>query len=138
VVTRGEVAMGVETHGLLTIESAHSVEETIERVRAVLKAKQIEEFALIDHSGEAARVGLAMPDTKVIVFGSPKAGTPLMLAAPSAAIDLPLKLLVREDAAGRVWVSYLSPAALLERHGLAESFAANIAAVAAIAAEAAR
>ena len=130
--------MGVETHGRQEVlESAHSVEETIERVRGVLKAKQIQEFCLIDHSGEAAAAGLAMPNTKVIVFGSPKAGTPLMLAAPSVAIDLPLKLLVREDAAGQVWVSYLSPAALLERHGLAESFAANIAAVVAIAAAAA-
>jgi uncharacterized protein (DUF302 family) len=130
--------MGVETHGLVTLESAHSVEETVERVRGVLRAKQIEEFCLIDHSGEAARAGLAMPNTKVIVFGNPKAGTPLMVAAPSVAIDLPLKLLVREDAAGRVWISYVSPAALLKRHGLAESFAASIAGVAAIAAEAAR
>jgi uncharacterized protein (DUF302 family) len=81
---------------------------------------------------------LTIPDTKVIVFGSPKAGTPLMLAAPSVAIDLPLKLLVREDAEGRVWISYVPPAALLERHGLAESFAANIAAVATIAEQAAR
>jgi uncharacterized protein (DUF302 family) len=130
--------MGVETHGLVTIESAHSVEETIERVRGVLRVKQVREFCLIDHSGAAAEAGLAMPDTKVIVFGSPTAGTPLMLAAPGVAIDLPLKLLVREDAAGRVWISYVSPAALLERHGLAESFAANIAAVAAIAEEASR
>jgi uncharacterized protein (DUF302 family) len=130
--------MGVETHGLVTLESAHSVEETVERVRGVLRAKQIEEFCFVDHSGEAARAGLAMPNTKVIVFGNPKAGTPLMVAAPSVAIDLPLKLLVREDAAGRVWISYVSPAALLNRHGLAESFAASIAGVAAIAAEAAR
>jgi uncharacterized protein (DUF302 family) len=131
--------MGVETHGrLVTLESAHSVEETIERVRGVLRAKQIQEFALIDHSGEAARAGLTMPNTKVIVFGSPKAGTPLMLAAPSVAIDLPLKLLVREDAEGRVRISYVSPAALLERHGLAEGFAANIAGVAAVAEQASR
>ena len=130
--------MGVETHGLVTLESAHSMEETIERVRAVLRAKQIEEFCLIDHSGEAERAGLTMPNTKVIMFGNPKAGTPLMLTAPGVAIDLPLKLLVREDAGGRVWISYVSPAALLERHGLAESFAGNIAAVAGIAAEAAR
>jgi uncharacterized protein (DUF302 family) len=130
--------MGVETHGLVTLESAHSVEETVERVRGVLRAKQIQEFVLIDHSGEAARTGLAMPNTKVIVFGNPKAGTPLMLAAPSVAIDLPLKLLVREDAEGRVWISYVSPAALLERHGLAEGFAANLAAAAAIAEQAAR
>ena len=129
--------MGVETHGLVTLQSAHSVEETIERVRAVLRAKQIQEFVLIDHSGEAARAGLTMPNTKVIVFGNPKAGTPLMLASPSVAIDLPLKLLVREDAAGDVWVSYWSAQALLQRHRLAESFAGNIAVIEMIARQAA-
>jgi uncharacterized protein (DUF302 family) len=128
----------VEAGGLVTIASAHSVDETIERVRALLQTKQIREFVLIDHSGEAQRAGLRMPNTKVIVFGNPKAGTPLMLAAPNVAIDLPLKLLVREDTEGRVWISYVAAAALLQRHGLPESFAANIAAVAAIASEAAR
>src|ERR1700728_1206041 len=113
--------------GLVTLQSAHSVEETIARIRAVLEAKQIREFALIDHSGEAAKVGLTMPKTQVLIFGNPKGGTPLMLAAPSVAIDLPLKLLVREDAAGQVWISYWSAQALLARHGLAERFAANLA-----------
>src|SRR5258708_4654696 len=88
-------------NGLLTIKSAHSVEETVAKIRTLLEAKGIREFALIDHSGEAAKVGLAMPKTQVVIFGNPKGGTPLMLAAPSVAIDLPLKLLVREDAAGR-------------------------------------
>ena len=115
-----------ETTGLVTLKSAHSVEETIARVRALLVAKGIQEFALIDHSGEAEKAGLTMPKTQVVIFGNPKGGTPLMLAAPSVAIDLPLKLLVREDAAGAVWVSYWSAQALLARHGLAESFAANI------------
>jgi uncharacterized protein (DUF302 family) len=128
----------IETHGRVVLESAHSVDETIARVRAILKAKQIEEFCFIDHSGAAERAGLSMPKTQVIVFGNAKAGTPLMLAAPSLAIDLPLKLLVREDAEGRVWVEYFTSEALLQRHGLAESFAANLKAVAAIAAEAAR
>jgi uncharacterized protein (DUF302 family) len=109
------------------------VEETVARVRALLEAKGIREFALIDHSGEAAKVGLAMPKTQVVIFGNPKGGTPLMLAAPSVALDLPLKLLVREDAAGQVWVSYWSAQALLARHGLAESFAANVAVIEAIA-----
>jgi uncharacterized protein (DUF302 family) len=126
-----------EANDLVTLESAHSVEETVVKIRAILAAKQIEEFALIDHSGEAAKVGLAMPKTQVLIFGNPKGGTPLMLAAPSVALDLPLKLLVREDAAGRVWVSYWSAQALLARHGLAESFATNIAVIDAIARQAA-
>jgi uncharacterized protein (DUF302 family) len=116
-----------ETSGLVTVKSAHSVEETIARVRAVLEAKGIREFALIDHSGEAEKVGMTMPKTQVLIFGNPKGGTPLMLAAPSIAIDLPLKLLVHEDAAGAVSVSYWSAQALLKRHGLAESFAQSIA-----------
>ena len=123
--------------GLVTLQSAHSVEETIARMRAVLEARQIKEFALIDHSGEAAKVGLAMPKTQVLIFGNPKGGTPLMLAAPSVAIDLPLKLLVREDAAGKVWIGYWSAQALLQRHGLADSFAANIAVIEMIARQAA-
>ena len=123
--------------GLLTLKSAHSVDETVARVRALLEAKQIREFALIDHSGEAEKVGLTMPKTQVVIFGNPKGGTPLMLAAPSMAIDLPLKLLVREDAEGNVWISYWSAQALLKRYGLADSFAGNIAAVDAIARQAA-
>jgi uncharacterized protein (DUF302 family) len=122
-----------EASGLMTLKSAHSVDETIAKIQALLEAKQIKEFALIDHSGEAAKVGLAMPKTQVVIFGNPKGGTPLMLASPSVAIDLPLKLLVREDEAGQVWVSYWSAQALLTRHGLAESFAANIAVIDAIA-----
>ncbi len=126
-----------EVDGLVTLKSAHSVDETIARVRALLSAKGIHEFALIDHSGEAEKVGLTMPKTQVLIFGNPKGGTPLMLAAPSIAIDLPLKLLVREDAAGDAWVSYWSAQALLQRHGLAESFAANIAVIEMIARQAA-
>jgi uncharacterized protein (DUF302 family) len=123
--------------GLVTLKSAHSVEETIAGIRAVLQAKQIREFAMIDHSGEAEKAGLLMPKTQVVIFGNPKGGTPLMLAAPSVAIDLPLKLLVREDAEGQVWISYWSAEALLERHGLADSFAGNIAVIEAIARQAA-
>jgi uncharacterized protein (DUF302 family) len=126
-----------ETNGLVTLKSAHSVDETVARIRAVLQAKGIREFALIDHSGEAEKAGLTMPKTQVVIFGNPKGGTPLMLAAPSVAIDLPLKLLVREDDAGQVWVSYWSAQALLARHGLAESFAANVAVIEMIARQAA-
>lgn len=125
--------MAETANGLMTLKSAHSVDETVAKIRALLEAKQIHEFALIDHSGEAAKVGLTMPKTQVVIFGNPKGGTPLMLAAPSIAIDLPMKLLVREDAAGQVWVSFWSAQALLARHGLAQSFAANIAVIDAIA-----
>ena len=116
-------------NGLVTVKSAHSVDETVAKIRAVLTAKQIQEFALIDHSGEAEKVGLTMPKTQVVIFGNPKGGTPLMLAAPTVAIDLPLKLLVREDAAGEVWVSYWSAQELLTRHRLPESFAGNLAVI---------
>jgi uncharacterized protein (DUF302 family) len=129
--------MAETASGLVTLKSVHPVEETVARVQAMLEAKGIREFALIDHSGEAAKVGLTMPKTQVLIFGNPKGGTPLMLAAPSVAIDLPLKLLVREDDAGQVWVSYWSAQALLARHGLAESFAANVAVIEAIARQAA-
>jgi uncharacterized protein (DUF302 family) len=98
-------------------------------VRALLEAKGIREFALFDHSGEAEKAGMTMPKTQVLIFGNPKGGTPLMLAAPSIAIDLPLKLLVREDAAGVVWLSYWPAQALMKRHGLAESLAQNIAVI---------
>jgi uncharacterized protein (DUF302 family) len=126
-----------EANGLVTLKSAHSVDETIARVRVLLASKNIREFALIDHSGEATKAGLSMPKTQVIIFGNPKGGTPLMLAAPSIAIDMPLKLLVREDAAGDIWVTYWSAQALLQRHGLAESFAQNIAVIEMIARQAA-
>jgi uncharacterized protein (DUF302 family) len=126
-----------EASGLVALKSTHSVDETVARIRAILATKQIRKFALIDHSGEAAKAGLAMPRTQVVIFGNPKGGTPLMLAAPSVAIDLPLKLLVREDDAGQVWVSYWSAQALLARHGLAESYAANVAVIEMIARQAA-
>jgi uncharacterized protein (DUF302 family) len=93
---------------------------------------------LIDHSGEAEKAGMKMRPTKLLIFGSPKAGTPMMLAAPSIAIDLPLKILIWEDVEGSAHVSYNSPAYLQERHGLPPELLANIAAVATLAAEAAR
>jgi uncharacterized protein (DUF302 family) len=91
--------------------------------------REIALFALIDHSGEAAKVGLKMPPTKLLIFGSPKGGTPLMLAAPSVALDLPLKILVSEDAEGKVWLSYNSPDYLKERHGLPSNLLPNIAVI---------
>jgi uncharacterized protein (DUF302 family) len=94
-------------------------------------------FALVDHSGEAQKAGLKMPPTKLLIFGSPKAGTPIMLATPSAAIDLPLKILVRQDNHEKVWISYNSAAYLQQRHGLSQELMQNIAVVEALAAKAA-
>jgi uncharacterized protein (DUF302 family) len=124
-------------NGIVTIPSNHSVDETVEKLKGILQAKGITLFAVIDHSGEAAKVGLKMPNTKLVIFGNPKGGTPLMLAAPSIAIDLPLKILVAEDARGKVWVSYNSPEYLKERHGLPENLLPNIAVIETLAAKAA-
>jgi uncharacterized protein (DUF302 family) len=99
---------GDQKNGIVTINSNHSVDDTVERLKSILQSKGITLFAVIDHSGEAAKVGMKMPNTKLVVFGNPRGGTPLMLAAPSIAIDLPLKILIAEDTQGRVWVSYKS------------------------------
>jgi uncharacterized protein (DUF302 family) len=116
-------------NGIVNKPSKHSVEQTVEALSNILKSKGVAVFALIDHSGEAEKVGLQMRPTKLLIFGNPKAGTPLMLASPSSAIDLPLKLLVWEDAQGKVWVSYNSPEYLRERHGLPQDLMQNIAVV---------
>jgi uncharacterized protein (DUF302 family) len=115
--------------GIVSIQSGHSVDETVEKLKAVLQAKGIALFALVDHSGEAAKAGLAMPPTKLAIFGNPKAGTPLMLAAPTLAIDLPLKILVWEDPQKKVWLSYNSPEYLGLRHGVPENLLPALAAV---------
>ena len=116
-------------NGIVNKPSKHSVEQTVEALSNSLKTKGVAVFALIDHSGEAEKVGLKMRPTKLLIFGNPKAGTPLMLASPSSAIDLPLKLLVWEDAQGKVWVSYNSPAYLQERHGFPKELLQNVAVV---------
>jgi uncharacterized protein (DUF302 family) len=118
---------GAAKNGIDSRPSKHPVEQTVEALTALLKSKGIAIFALIDHSGEAEKVGLKMRPTKLVIFGNPKAGTPLMLASPSSAIDLPLKILVWEDGQGKVWVSYNSPEYLRERHGLPEELMQNIA-----------
>ena len=102
--------------GIIDTPSNHSVDETVEKLKGILQAKGVALFALVDHSGEAEKVGMKMPPTKLLMFGSPKAGTPVMLAAPSSAIDLPLKILIWEDARGKAWVTYNSPAYLQKRH----------------------
>ena len=123
-------------NGIVTISGGLSVDQTVEKLTGMLGAKGIKLFALIDHSGEAANAGLRMPATKLLIFGNPKAGTPLMVASPSAAIDLPLKILVAEED-GVTRISYNDPQWLQARHGFLAELVANIAAVAMLAATAA-
>jgi len=124
-------------NGIVTIPSHQSVDRAVQKLEAILQAKGVKLFALVDHSGEAEKAGMHMRPTRLLIFGNPKAGTPLMLASPTAAIDLPLKILVWEDAAGRVWISYNAPAYLQSRHGLPQELLANIAVVETLAAKAA-
>jgi uncharacterized protein (DUF302 family) len=119
--------------GIIHLPGTHSVDEMVKRLKALLEARGVTLFALVDHSGEAAKAGLKMPPTKLLIFGSPKAGTPLMLAAPSSAIDLPLKILLWEDAQGKTWASYNSPAYLQERHGIPPELMQSVAVVEALA-----
>lgn len=123
--------------GIVRKPSSRSVDETVGRLRAILQSKGVTLFAVVDHSGEAEKVGLKMPNTKLLIFGSPRAGTPLMLASPSVAIDLPLKILVSEDEQGKVWVSYNKPEYLGQRHGLPPELLQNIAVAETLAAKAA-
>jgi uncharacterized protein (DUF302 family) len=115
--------------GIVKIPSHHPVDQTVDKLKTILESKGVTLFALVDHSGEAEKVGLKMPNTKLLIFGNPKGGTPLMLASPSAAIDLPLKILVAEDSQGTVWISYNSGEYLKERHGLPDNLVPNIAVV---------
>jgi uncharacterized protein (DUF302 family) len=124
--------------GLVSIRSPHSVDEILARLTALLATNGVKLFDVIDHSGEAAAAGLAMPTTKVVIFGNPHAGTPLMLASPSIAIDLPLKFLIAVDSSGSVTLSYNSPAYLRERHKLPDNLMANIAVIEALAKKAAQ
>jgi uncharacterized protein (DUF302 family) len=124
-------------NGIVNLASSHSVDQTVARIEEILRSKGIQLFALIDHSGEAEKAGLQMRPTKLVIFGNPKAGTPLMLASPGIAIDLPLKILVWEDAEGKVWISWNSPEYLQARHNLPQALVQNIAVVAGLAAQAA-
>lgn len=124
-------------NGIVDKPSNHSVDATVEKLKGILQAKGVTLFALVDHSGESEKAGMKMRPTKLLIFGNPKAGTPLMLAAPSSAIDLPLKILVWENAQGKVWVSYNSPQYLQQRHQLPPELLSNIAVVEALAMNAA-
>jgi uncharacterized protein (DUF302 family) len=123
-------------NGLLEVASPYTVDETVNRLKSVLAHRGVQVFALIDHSGEAEKVGMKMHPAKLVIFGNPKVGTPLMVAAPTLAIDLPLKALVWEDEGGKVWVSYNSPEYLQQRHGVPEDLIKNIAVAGALVAKA--
>jgi uncharacterized protein (DUF302 family)/uncharacterized membrane protein YidH (DUF202 family) len=126
----------IADNGIINKASKYSVDETVEKLKGILQEKGVTLFALVDHSGEAEKAGLKMRPTKLLIFGNPKGGTPVMVAAPSAAIDLPLKILVWEDAAGKVWASYNSPSYLQQRHGIPQALLANIAVAEGLAAKA--
>jgi uncharacterized protein (DUF302 family) len=128
---------GDKNTGLVDLPSNHSVAETVERLKRILQEKGITLFALVDHSGEAEKAGLKMRPTKLLIFGNPKGGTPVMLAAPSSAIDLPLKILIWEDAQGKVRVTYNSTAYLQERHNIPTDLLPNIAVIETLAKKAA-
>jgi uncharacterized protein (DUF302 family) len=123
----------ITDNGIVTIPSHRTVDETVQKLEGILQAKGVKLFALIDHSGEAAKVGMQMRPTKLLIFGNPKAGTPLMIASPGIAIDLPIKILVWEDADGKVKISYNDSAWLQARHGLPPQLIGNIAVVEALA-----
>ena len=125
-------------NGVVSVASNYSVSETIDRLRSLAESKQLTVFARIDFSGDAAKAGLSMPPTQMLIFGNPKSGTPLMLAVPSAAIDLPLKALAWQDGGGRVWLSYNAPEYLKRRHGLPEALLPNIAGIKALVEQAAQ
>ena len=123
-------------NGLFEVASPHTVDETVNRLESVLAERGVQVFAVVDHSGEAEKVGMKMRPTKLVIFGNPKGGTPVMLAAPTLAIDLPLKALVWEDENGKVWVSYNSPEYLQQRHGVPQDWIKNIAVAGALVAKA--
>jgi len=123
--------------GIISIPSRHSADATIEKLKGILDANGVKIFALVDHSGEAEKAGLQMRNTKLLIFGNPRGGTPLMLAVPTVALDLPLKILVWEDADGKVWLTYNSVEFIRQRHNLPPELAANIAVIDKLAAKAA-
>ena len=118
--------------GMIDLPSPYSVPDTLARLESILKERGASVFACVDHSGEAAKAGLAMRPTQLLIYGSPKGGTPLMVAAPSVAIDLPLKALAWEDERGKVWLSYNDPEYLQQRHGFPVELLKNIAEVSAL------
>jgi len=125
------------SEGIQTCTSKHSVDEVVARLETLLQEKGVKLFCVVDHSGEAKAAGLEMHATKLLIFGNPKGGTPVMLAAPSAALDLPLKILVAEAADGKTLLSWNDPAWLQQRHGFPEALVSNLSAAGMLARKAA-
>jgi uncharacterized protein (DUF302 family) len=113
-------------NGMVHLKSPYPVPETLTRLEEMLQRHELTVFARVDHSGEAQKAGLEMRPTQLLIFGSPKSGTPLMVASPTLAIDLPLKALVWQDADGKVWVSYNDPVYLKGRHKIPGELMKNI------------
>jgi uncharacterized protein (DUF302 family) len=124
-------------NGIVALPTHHSVDDTVQKLTAILQAKNVKLFAVVDHSGEAEKAGLKMPNTKLLIFGNPAAGTPAMVAAPSLALDLPLKILVSEDSERRVWISYNSVDYLRDRHQVPAELVTKLAVIDVLAAKAA-
>jgi uncharacterized protein (DUF302 family) len=122
-------------NGIVSLPGHHSVDATVEKLKAILEAKHVRLFALVDHSGEARKAGMQMPNTKLLIFGNPAGGTPAMLASPTLALDLPLKILVWEDAEGKVWITYNSVESLRTRHNVPAELVANLTLIEALAAQ---
>jgi uncharacterized protein (DUF302 family) len=123
---------GRTENGIVNVSSKYSVPETLERLQLVVKSRGLMVFARIDFSSDAAKAGLRMRPTQLLIFGNPKAGTPLMVASPSIALDLPLKALAWEDGDGKVWLSYNQPEYLKQRHGLPDELMKNISGIGAL------
>lgn len=123
---------GESPEGIVTKASQFSVDETLTRLEVAIRERGLTLFARINHSDEAQRVGLTMQPAHVLIFGSPKGGTPLMVAAPLLALDLPLKALIWQDGDGKVWASYYAPAYLAARYGVPDDLVKNIAGIEAI------
>ena len=121
--------MPANEHGLMHVASRWPVTETLNKLLALVEARGLKVFTVVDHSGEAEKAGLKMRPTQLVVFGSPKGGTPVMVASPTIAIDLPLKMLVWEDSDGKVWITYNSPEYLQQRHSVPAELVKNISAV---------
>ncbi len=125
-------------NGIVSIPANKPVSEVVNSLERLLAEKEVKLFAIVDHSGEASEAGLEMRNTKLLIFGNPRAGTPLMVAQPTIALDLPLKILVSEDGTGQVWITYNSPAYLTKRHGLSPDLASPLSVVEALAANTSR
>ena len=126
------LAAGKEGNGVVSVRSQHSFAETMQKLERTLTSKGFKIFATIDFGGEAAAAGFRMPPTKLVIFGNPKLGTPVLLGAPSAALDLPLKILVGEDPGNQTWLSYTSPAYLAKRHSIPDDLLQNISGIEAV------